>query len=153
MPTVEAPDYEVARRVVVDPGATALIVVDMQTDFVTPGGALVVEPARRTVAPIQRLLTLARRHGMAVFFTQDTHDPGDPEFPIWGQHVLRGSRGWQIVDELAPQTGERVIQKPRDDGFVGTSLDQELRVTNIKTVIGCVTAGYTSVPHTAGNAA
>jgi len=153
MPTVEAPDYEVARRVVVDPRATALIIVDMQNDFVTPGGALVVEPARRTVAPIQRLLTLARRHGMAVFFTQDTHDPGDPEFPIWGQHVLRGSRGWQIVDELAPQTGERVIQKPRYDGFFGTSLDHELRLKNIKTVIVCGTVANICVLHTAGSAA
>src|SRR5207302_9252502 len=107
MPAVEAPDYEVARRVVVDPRATALIVVDMQNDFVTPGGALVVEQARRTVAPIQRLLALARRHGMAVFFTQDAHDPGDPVFPIWRQLVLRCSRGWQIVDDLASHTVER----------------------------------------------
>src|SRR5947209_9134015 len=153
MPAVEAPEYQVERRVIVNPKANALIVVDMQNDFVTPGGALVVEPARRTVAPIQRLLTLARRHGMAVFFTQDTHDPGDPEFPIWGQHVLRGSWGWQIVDELAPQAGERVIQKLRYDGFFGTSLDHELRMKDIKTVIVCGTVANICVLHTAGSAA
>ena len=117
MPAVEAPEYQVARRVVVNPKATALIVVDMQNDFVKPGGALVVEQAKGTMSAIQRLLALARRSGMVVLYTQDTHDPGDPEFPIWGQHVLRGSWGWQIVDELAPQAGERVIQKLRYDGF------------------------------------
>src|SRR5437899_11993835 len=135
MPAVEAPDYEVARRVVVDPRATALIIVDMQNDFVTPGGALVVEQARRTVAPIQRLLALARRHGMAVFFTQDTHDPGDPEFPICGQHVLRGSRGSQIIDELPPQAGESGIEKLRYGGIFGNSLDHELQLKNVKILI------------------
>src|SRR2546427_12905010 len=153
MPAVEAPEYQVERRVVVNPKATALIVVDMQNDFVKPGGALVVEQAKGTMSAIQRLLALARRSGMVVFYTQDTHDPGDPEFPIWGPHVLRGSWGWQIVDELAPQAGERVIQKLRYDGFFGTSLDHELRLKNIKTVIVCGTVANICVLHTAGSAA
>ena len=153
MPAVEAPEYQVERRVVVDPKATALIVVDMQNDFVKPGGALVVEQAGKTIPAIQKLLSLARRTGMAVFFTQDTHDPGDPEFPIWGQHVLRGSRGWQIIDELTPRAGERVIQKLRYDGFFGTSLDHELRLKDIKTVIVCGTVANICVLHTAGSAA
>ncbi|TMJ06360.1 MAG: cysteine hydrolase [Bacillati bacterium ANGP1] len=153
MPAVEAPEYQVARRVVVNPKATALIVVDMQNDFVKPGGALVVEQAKGTMSAIQRLLALARRSGMVVLYTQDTHDPGDPEFPIWGQHVLRGSWGWQIVDELAPQAGERVIQKLRYDGFFGTPLDHELRMKDIKTVIVCGTVANICVLHTAGSAA
>ncbi len=153
MATVEAPEYQVARRVVVDAETTALIVVDMQNDFVKAGGTLVVTPAKDTISAIQRLLTLARRSEMPVFYTQDTHDPGDPEFPIWGQHVRRGSWGWQIIDELAPQAGERVIQKLRYDGFFGTSLDQELRLKNIKTVIVCGTVANICVLHTAGSAA
>ena len=153
MPAVEAPEYQVERRVVVNPKATALIVVDMQNDFVKPGGALVVEQAKGTMSAIQRLLALARRSGMVVLYTQDTHDPGDPEFPIWGQHVLRGSWGWQIVDELAPQAGERVIQKLRYDGFFGTPLDHELRMKDIKTVIVCGTVANICVLHTAGSAA
>jgi len=153
MPAVEAPEYQVERRVIVNPKATALIVVDMQNDFVKPGGALVVEQAKGTMSAIQRLLALARRSGMVVLYTQDTHDPGDPEFPIWGQHVLRGSWGWQIVDELAPQAGERVIQKLRYDGFFGTPLDHELRMKDIKTVIVCGTVANICVLHTAGSAA
>jgi len=150
---VEAPAYQVERRVAVDPRTTALIIVDMQNDFVKPGGALVVEQAKETIPAVQRLQGLARRSGMAVFYTQDTHDPGDMEFPIWGQHVLRGSWGWQIVEELAPQPGERVIQKLRYDGFFGTSLDHELRLKEIKSVIVCGTVANICVLHTAGSAA
>ncbi len=153
MPTVEAPEYQVERRVAVDPKTTALIVVDMQNDFVSEGGALVVPQARETVPAIRRLLALARGHGMAVFFTQDTHDPGDIEFAIWGQHVVRGSWGWQIVDDLAPRPGERVIQKLRYDGFFGTSLDHELRLRGVTTVIVCGTVANICVLHTAGSAA
>lgn len=153
MPVVEAPDYKAERRVAVDPKTTALIVVDMQNDFVKEGGALVVADAIRTVPAIQRLLALARRQKMPVFFTQDTHDAGDPEFPIWGEHVLRGTWGWQIIEELAPQPGDRVIQKLRYDGFFGTSLDAELRLRGIRTVIVCGTVANICVLHTAGSAA
>lgn len=153
MKTVETPDYEVERHVVVDPKATALIVVDMQNDFVKEGGALVVGDAEKTIPAIKRLLDLARRRSMAVFYTQDTHDPGDPEFPIWGQHVLRGSWGWQIIEELTPRPTDRVIQKLRYDGFFGTSLDHELRLRQVATVIVCGTVANICVLHTAGSAA
>lgn len=153
MPVVEAPEYQVEPRVAVDPKSTALIVVDMQNDFVKPGGALVVASAAETIPTIQRLLALARDHALAVFYTQDTHEPGDMEFPIWGQHVLRGSWGWRIIDELAPQPGERVIEKLRYDGFFGTSLDHELRLRGMRTVIVCGTVANICVLHTAGSAA
>ncbi|MGH2437763.1 MAG: cysteine hydrolase family protein [bacterium] len=153
MKTVETPDYEVERHVVVDPKATALIVVDMQNDFVKEGGALVVGDAEKTIQAIKRLLDLARRRSMVVFYTQDTHDPGDPEFPIWGQHVLRGSWGWQIIEELTPRPTDRVIQKLRYDGFFGTSLDHELRLRQVATVIVCGTVANICVLHTAGSAA
>lgn len=153
MPVVEAPEYQVEPRVAVDPKATALIVVDMQNDFVKPGGALVVASAAETIPAIQRLLALARGRALAVFYTQDTHEPGDMEFPIWGQHVLRGSWGWRIIDELAPQPGERVIEKLRYDGFFGTSLDHELRLRGMRTVIVCGTVANICVLHTAGSAA
>jgi nicotinamidase-related amidase len=153
MATIEVPDYEVRKRVVVDPQTTALLVVDMQNDFVIEGGALLVPTARQTIGAIKRLLALARAQRMAIFYTQDTHEPGDPEFPLWGEHVLRGSWGWRIIDELAPRSGERVIEKLRYDGFFGTSLDHELRTKEIKTVIVCGTVANICVLHTIGSAA
>ena len=150
---LEIPEYTLAREVSVDPRTTALIIVDMQNDFVKPGGALVVETAAATIPAIQRLLALARAKGMKVFFTQDTHEEGDIEFPIWGPHVLRGTWGWQIVDELAPRPGERVIEKLRYDGFFGTPLDHELRLAAIQNVIVCGTVANICVLHTAGSAA
>jgi len=151
--TLQVPEYTVEREVTVQPRTTALIVVDMQNDFVKPGGALVVETAAATIPAIQRLLALARAKGMKVFFTQDTHEEGDIEFPIWGPHVLRGTWGWQIVDELAPRPGERVIEKLRYDGFFGTPLDHELRLAAIQNVIVCGTVANICVLHTAGSAA
>jgi len=151
--TLQVPEYTVKREVTVQPRTTVLIVVDMQNDFVKRGGALVVETAAATIPAIQRLLTLARAKGMKVFFTQDTHEEGDIEFPIWGPHVLRRTWGWQIVDELAPRPGERVIEKLRYDGFFGTPLDHELRLAGIQTVIVCGTVANICVLHTAGSAA
>src|SRR3990170_1464525 len=153
MALLEAPDVAVEPRVAVIPATAALIVVDMQNDFVKPGGALVVPSAAETIPAVQRLLALARGHGPAVFYTQDTHEPGDIEFPIWGEHVLRGSWGWRIVDELIPQAGGRGIEKLRYDGFFGTSLDHELRLRGIATVIVCGTVANICVLHTAGSAA
>lgn len=151
--TTVVPEYAVEREVVVDPRTTALIIVDMQNDFVNPRGALAVATAPPTIPAIQRLLALARDTRMRVFFTQDTHEEGDPEFAIWGRHVLRGTWGWQIVDEIAPRPGERVLEKLRYDGFFGTPLDHELRLAGIQTVVVCGTVANICVLHTAGSAA
>ncbi|GBD18837.1 Peroxyureidoacrylate/ureidoacrylate amidohydrolase RutB [bacterium HR27] len=151
--TVEVPAYEVTPRVEVDPRTTALIVVVMQNDFVKPEGKLFVPAAPATIPQIQRLLGLAREHGMFTVFTQDTHYPGDPEFPIWGEHCLAGTWGWQIVEELAPQDGELVLQKRRYDAFYGTPLDHELRVRKIERLIICGTVASICVHYTAASAA
>jgi nicotinamidase-related amidase len=151
--SVEVPDYTVADELTVPASTSALIVVDMQNDFVTPGGALVVPDAQATVPTIAALLARARTAGARVFYTQDSHTPGDMEFPIWGQHVVEGTWGWQIVDALAPQPGERIIRKLRYDGFFGTSLDHELRLAGVTTVVVCGTVANICVLHTAGSAA
>ncbi len=157
--SVEVPDVQVQDAVSVPAATCALIIVDMQNDFVSPGGALVVPDAAATVPVIAALLRRARTAGVRVYYTQDTHHPGDVEFPIWGEHVLEGTWGWQIVDALRPAAGienggaVRVIQKPRYDGFFGTSLDHELRLAGIQTIIVCGTVANICVLHTAGSAA
>lgn len=150
--TVEVPDYTIEERVVLDPATTALVVVDMQNDFIDPDGALPVPGAAETVPRIRRLLDWARTAGVAVVYTQDTHRPGDPEFAIWGPHVLEGTRGWEIAGELAPRAGEPVFRKARYDGFYGTGLDHELRLRKIDTLIICGTVANVCVHYTAASA-
>lgn len=151
--TVTVPEYVVTDRVEVNPKTTALLIVDMQNDFVKEGGKLVVPTAKDTVPAIRQLLDLARQHGMFVAYTQDTHLPNDPEFPIWGEHCLIGTWGWEIVDELKPQPNELVVQKRRYDGFYGTTLEHDLRVAGVDTLIVTGTVANICVLHTAGSAA
>jgi nicotinamidase-related amidase len=151
--TVEVPEYEVYESVRVDPSRAALLVIDMQNDFVKDGGSLVVRDAEATLPRIAQLLELARRAGMKVVFSQDTHDEGDPEWRIWGEHVRRGTWGWQIVDELAPREDELVIQKVRYDAFYGTPLDHFLRLWGVDTLVICGTVANICVHYTAASAA
>jgi len=151
--TVEVPGYEVRAEVRVDPATTALIVVDMQNDFVKEGGTLRVPDAERTIPKIQALLRRARASGMRVVFTQDTHNEGDPEWRIWPEHTREGTWGWQIVDELRAQEGETVIRKLRYDAFYGTPLDHLLRLWGVETLVLCGTVANICVHYTAASAA
>jgi nicotinamidase-related amidase len=150
--TIEVPDYTVEEKVTVDPGSTAVVVVDMQNDFVRPDGALPVPGAPETVPRIRALLDWARRRGAAVFYTQDTHREGDPEWQIWPRHAEEGTPGWEIVAELAPAAGELVFEKVRYDGFYGTGLDHELRRRGIDTLIVVGTVANICVHYTAASA-
>ena len=150
--TIEVPDYTVEDSVTVDPASTAVIVVDMQNDFVRPGGALPVPGAPETVPRIRALLDWARGRGAAVFYTQDSHREGDPEWRIWPRHAEEGTPGWEIVEELAPAAGELVFRKVRYDGFYGTGLDHELRRRGIDTLIVVGTVANICVHYTAASA-
>jgi nicotinamidase-related amidase len=129
------------------------VVVDMQNDFVSEGGSLVVPDAESTLPAIGTLLELARAYGMRVVFTQDSHRDGDPEWRIWPEHAREGSWGWQIVDALAPRDDETVIRKVRYDGFYGTPLDHLLRLWRVTTLVICGTVANICVHYTAASAA
>ncbi len=153
MTTVPVPEYEVKDKITLRAKETAVIVVDMQNDFVKPKGKLYVPTAEETIEPIRKLLGKARAHGVKIFYTQDTHYDGDPEFEIWGEHVKHGTWGWQIIDELKPQDGDIVIVKTRYDGFYGTPLDDLLKVYGIKNTVIVGTVANICVLHTAASAA
>ncbi|MDP9426623.1 MAG: cysteine hydrolase [Actinomycetota bacterium] len=149
---VEVPEYEVHDEVRVDPARTALVVIDMQNDFVKQGGSLVVADAEATLPKIQGLLALARENGMKVVYSRDTHTDGDPEWKIWPEHAREGTWGWNIVEELAPWEGEAVIRKVRYDAFYGTHLDHFLRLWGVDTLVICGTVANICVHYTAASA-
>ncbi|MBA3359166.1 MAG: cysteine hydrolase [Thermoleophilaceae bacterium] len=150
---VEVPQYEIHDRVQLDPATTALVVIDMQNDFVKEGGSLQVPDAQGTIATIQGLIEQARDSGARVVYSQDTHGEGDPEFDIWPEHAREGTWGWQIVDELTPEDGETVIRKPRYDAFYATDLEERLEEWGIRTLVICGTVANICVHYTAASAA
>ncbi len=151
--TLDAPPFAVQDEVRVDPARTALVVIDMQNDFVARGGSLLVPDAAATVPAIRRLLELARTNGMSVVYSQDTHRRGDPEWDVWPEHCRRGSWGWEIVAELAPAPDETVLPKVRFDAFYGTPLDHLLRLWGVDTLVVCGTGANCCVHYTAASAA
>jgi nicotinamidase-related amidase len=142
-----------------DKRSTALVIIDMQRDFVDPGGfgeALGndVSLLRRAIKPTQRVLEAARKAGILVIHTREGHRPdlvdlapakkargklkagiGDPG-PM-GRILVRGEYGHDIIDELKPIAGEPVIDKPGKGAFYATDLDTLLKNRAIQQLIVC----------------
>lgn len=150
---VEVPDIKYKDDVELPAQKTALVIVDMQNDFVKEGGGLVVPAAAGTVRNIRSLLGRARKAGAKVAFTQDTQFEGDPEWEIWPEHCEQGSWGWQIIDELKPLETELVCQKNRYDGFYGSWLGHFLGpIWHVEHLIIVGTVSNICVLHTAASA-
>jgi nicotinamidase-related amidase len=145
--------YPFEEQVSVAPAATALVVIDMQNDFVRRGGSVVVPDAEATLPAIRALLGLARTSRMRIVYSQDTHCRDDPEWEIWPEHCREGSWGWEIVAELAPGAEDTVVRKARYDAFFGTPLDHFLRLWGVGTLIICGTLANMGVQYTAASAA
>ncbi len=111
------PPYVESKPVTIDPGKTALIIVDMQNDFLKLGGKLGPTDAKGAqycatiISHVKALLDRCREAGMPVIYTQDYHYPDDPEFAIWPPHCEVGTPGVEIVPELAPEPGDYIIRK------------------------------------------
>ncbi|MBI2853386.1 MAG: cysteine hydrolase [Chloroflexi bacterium] len=151
----------------VNPKHTALLLVDIQNDLVSPGGfedkqGYDLSACRGIVPRVRRVLETARNKGVMVVHTQMTYfrqpvvdSPvllrarlirfGRPKGETGKLHSLciENTWGWQIVDELAPLQNEMVVKKNRFSAFHGTNLDIILRSNGIKTVViaGVVTNG------------
>ncbi|ARM74878.1 cysteine hydrolase family protein [Acidianus manzaensis] len=150
---IDVPDIPEEKELSFNPKDTAIIIVDMQNDFVRKNGKLYVPKAEDTIQPIKNLLNKARDASAMVIYTQDWHMKDDPEFKIWGEHALAGTWGAEIIDELKPEKDDFLIKKYRYDAFFETPLDYILRVKNIKNVILAGTVANICVLHTAGSAA
>jgi nicotinamidase-related amidase len=114
----------------------ALVIVDMLDDFVS--GALANPDAERIVESLARLLEHARSDdGWVVVFSNDAHEPTDPELRVWGEHALAGTPGAQVIPELEPQPGPREIISPKRayGAFDGTGLDERLKALGVDEVV------------------
>jgi len=151
--TVEVPEINFKDKIEMPFEDTALIIVDMQNDFVMKEGNLYVPSAQGTVENIKTLQENARKAGAKVVFTQDTQIEKDKEFDIWTAHCIENTWGWQIIDELKPKKDEIIIRKNRYDGFYGTLLEHYLsHVWQIKNVVIVGTVSNICVAHTAASA-
>jgi nicotinamidase-related amidase len=136
------------------PGQVALIVIDMQRDFLLPGGfgetlGNDVSQLAGVVPPLQEVLAAARAAGLLVIHTREGHRPdlspakhrrGKPSLRIgdpgpYGRILIRGEYGHDIIDELAPLDGEIVIDKPGKGAFYATDLQSILQSHDITSLI------------------
>lgn len=121
----------------------AVLVIDMLNDFVLQGAPLEVPDTRCAIAGIRREIDAAHAAGRPVLYLCDTHEPDDKEFRKfgWPSHAVRGTKGAEIIAELAPAPGDTVIPKNTYSGFFGTSLDDTLRRLGVESLrlTGCVT--------------
>jgi nicotinamidase-related amidase len=146
------PPVEVEDQLALPAHRAALIVVDMQNDFATEGGALYVPGTLQTLEPIAQLVRAARQGGAAVIFTQDWHRADDREFGIWPRHCVEGTFGADVVKEFEPTEADHFVKKRTYDAFFGTDLDLLLQERGIEHMVLVGTVANICVLHTAGTA-
>lgn len=132
-------------RTIVAPDRAALIIIDMQNDFVSPEGKMAefgfhLECVQETVQPIKSLLQTTRTLNYPILHTSMINDVNQNPvswFAFWGEPAvtLPGSWGAEFIDELKPQNGELIITKYTYGAFVGTNLNTILRRKGIETLI------------------
>jgi len=142
-----------------DPASTAVVVVDMQNGFCHPDGSLYADPSGEAVEDVNALVGTARDAGAHVVFTRDVHPEGQfdenyyyDEFDRWGEHVLEGSWGAELVEGLDVREEDHVVEKHTYDAFYQTDLEGYLDSHGIHDLVICGTLANVCVLHTAGSA-
>lgn len=130
----------------------ALLVIDMLKDFVEKGAPLEIPAARNIIENIAGEIRYAREKGRPVIYLCDSHEPNDPEFEYWPPHAVKGTRGAEIIDELAPQPGDHIVEKTAYSGFFRTNLEKMLNELEIEELLICGVATNICVLYTAVDA-
>ena len=114
---------------------SALLVIDMLNDFVLEGAPLEVPSAREIISKIKRRISEERRRGSLIIYICDAHEPQDEEFKVWQPHAIKGTPGARVIDEIAPQKGDIIVEKTRYSGFYKTELEKILSDRGIKQLV------------------
>lgn len=103
----------------------AVLVVDMLEDFIY--GVLKCERMVPKIPNVAAVLEAARANGVPVVYCNDSHKASDFELNRWEAHAMRGTKGSQVIPELAPKKSDLIVQKSTYSSFQGTELDDVLR--------------------------
>lgn len=112
----------------------AVVAIDLQNDILQ-GGALPCKRILNILPPLKMLFAKAHDLGVPVIYVCDCHRKGDPELQIWNDHMMEGTYGAQIIDEVAPHACDYVVQKNLFNGFINTDLQSVLDTLNVRTLL------------------